>query len=266
MGAAEFRTGLAVLLVALPLAGCAANENKAESLPPVSESIAKLPEPTPAESPVAAPTPPTVVVIDDPASEQTAQAPQTLAEAAQAEQARRATAKKPVVVLNNASLTAYGKDQKLTVAEGGEANNISEPAAAAAAAVAAAEQDEKYWRERGLEIRQRWRSAHDRIAELQGDAEELRTRFYGTDDPYVRDGQIKPEWDRALEELDQSRREEERCSQEIERFLLEGRRAGALPGWLREGIELEPPPPERRSPSAEPTEPVEATEAPRDPV
>ncbi|MEZ5313071.1 MAG: hypothetical protein R2862_05140 [Thermoanaerobaculia bacterium] len=263
MGAAEIR-GAAALLLALPFAGCAANQNKAESLPPVSESVAKLPEPTPAESPVAAPTPPTVVVIDDPAAEQTAQAPQTLAEAARAEQARRATAKKPVVVLNNSSLTAYGKDQKLTVAEGSE-SNVSEPAAAAAAAVAAAEQNEKYWRERGLEIRQRWRSAHDRIADLQGEAEQLRTRFYSTDDPYVRDGQIKPEWDRALDELDQSRREEERCSQEIERFLLEGRRAGALPGWLREGIELEPAPPERKSPSAEPTEPVEATEAPRDP-
>lgn len=259
------RFGAACLLLALPLAGCAANENRATSLPPVSESVAKLPEPTPAESPVATPTPPTVVMIDDPASEAVASAPQTLAEAAEAEKARRAVARKPVVVLNNASLTAYGKDQKLTVADpkasGGEEAN----AAQAEAPSATGGQDEQYWRDRGLEIRQRWRDAYDRIAELQREAESLRTQFYSADDPYVRDGQIKPAWDRALDELDQVRREAERSAQEVDRFLLEGRRAGALPGWLREGIELEPVVPERKSPSAEPTEPVEATEAPRDP-
>src|ERR1700719_3030361 len=73
------------------------------------------------------------------------------------------------------------------------------PAGPAPPAVTAAlVRDEKYWRGRALEIRQRWRKASDRIKELEEDIGLLRRRFYAQDDPYVRDGQIKPAWDHAL--------------------------------------------------------------------
>jgi hypothetical protein len=52
---------------------------------------------------------------------------------------------------------------------------------------------------------------------------------------------------------------------ELERYLNEGREAGALPGWLRDGSELEPEVRRLKAPTAEPTEPVEATEAPDNP-
>ena len=254
-----------VLLTALPglSSGCAANRAKQATLPPVSESVARLPEREPAESVVAAPKPPTVVVIDDPAAEAAAHPP-TLAEAAEAERARRATAQKPVLVLDNASLAAHGKDQKLTVAEGGGAEP-EKAAADVARTTAARAEDEAYWRDRGLAIRRNWRAAYDRIDELQGEAEALRRQFYSADDPYVRDGQIKPAWDRALQDLEENRRQADQGARDVERFLDDGRRAGALPGWLREGVELEPhidsPPPH----SAEPSEPVEANEPVIDP-
>lgn len=257
----EVRAAIAVAL-GLWICGCAANQELPTSLPPVSETQDRLPEPQPAESPVAAPSPPTLVVIEDSSAEPQAAPPQTLGEAAEAERARRATAQKSVLVLDNKSLAAHGKDQKLTVAEG------QVPAADSGSGEAEPETEvdaEAYWRERGLEIRQRWRTAHDRIQQLEGEAETLRHQFYSTDDPYVRDGQVKPAWDRVLDDLDQSRRDSERGAQEVERFLEEGREAGALPGWLREGIELEPVPEKLRAPTAEPTEPVEANEPARDP-
>lgn len=257
----EVRTAVAAALC-LWLCGCAASQELPTSLPPVSETQDRLPDPPPAEAPVAAPSPPTLVVIEDSSADSPEARPQTLGEAAEAERARRAASQKPVLVLDNQSLAAHGKDQKLTVAEG------PAPAANSAGAEdeASAEEDaESYWRERGLEIRQRWRTAYDRIEQLEGEAEALRHQFYSADDPYVRDSQVKPAWDRVLDDLDQSRRESERGALEVERFLEEGREAGALPGWLREGIELEPVPETLRAPTAEPTEPVEAKEPARDP-
>ena len=41
---------------------------------------------------------------------------------------------------------------------------------------------------------------------------------------------------------DTSTRVATKGAEEVAAFLEEGRRAGALPGWLREGIELEPEP------------------------
>lgn len=251
------------------LFGCAAGSQKAAPLPPVSEVEERAPQGPPAEAPVAAPKPPTVVIIDENPAHAPDQ-PQTLAEAMRAEKERRAKVQKPVVVLDNKSLEAHGKDQKLTIAAGDPAAEASDAADASATAkraedAAAAARDEEYWRSRGLEIRERWRAASDRIDELQSEAESLRRRFYAADDPYLRDSQIKPEWDRVLAELDDSRREADSSASELERYLEDGRRAGALPGWLREGMELEPESRPMESPSAEPTEPVEADEPPGDP-
>ena len=47
---------------------------------------------------------------------------------------------------------------------------------------------------------------------------------------------------------------------ELERYLTDGRQAGAFPGWLREGAELEPERKTVKTPDAEPTEPVEVQE------
>ena len=47
-------------------------------------------------------------------------------------------------------------------------------------------------------LREEWAAAADSIAELEARAATLRTRFYATDDPYVRDGEVKPTWDHAI--------------------------------------------------------------------
>jgi hypothetical protein len=133
----------------------------------------------------------------------------------------------------------------LTIAEpanvaGGAADDGA--AAAAPDAPVGASIEESYWRQRGLEIRRRWRQAIDSIPGLVARVEELRQRFYSTDDPAYRDGEIKPLWDKALADLEEARYLAARGPEEVLAFLEEGRRAGALPGWLREGSELEPEP------------------------
>ncbi len=258
------RLGLSLLgLTFLGLSGCGSAVPDAVALPPVSEAKAEAPPPkTQGDALVASPPPPTVVVIDS-GSEGAPQAPRGLAQAARDERERRAQAGKPVAVIDNRNLAEFSKGQTLTVADG---TGTAAPEAATAKAVGAAAddstRDEAYWRSRGLEIRKEWRDAADRILELEARSEELRRKFYAADDPYVRDSQVKPEWDHALDELDATRRAAERAELDLERFLNEGREAGAFPGWLREGSELEPERKVTRAPGAEPTEPV-VVEEPR---
>jgi hypothetical protein len=188
---------------------------------------------------------PAVVMIEsaDPDPESTL----SLVDAARAEKERKAEAPPARIVINNKNLHTYAKGGQLTVADPKKGSGAAAAAVAPAGTAAAPDgqvapivRDEKYWRGRALEIRQRWRKAADQIKELEGDINLWRRRFYAEDDPYVRDGQIKPAWDRALDTLREDREAVAAAKKELDDFLEEGRRAGALPGWLREGIELEP--------------------------
>jgi hypothetical protein len=180
----------------------------------------------------------------------------SLWEAAVAERKRRATAKKSVASVTNENLHEY-QDAELTFAQPddakadaeetpGEGDADTAPAAGAseakdaAAPTAAEPHGEQYWRDRVLDVRTRLRDAADTIDDLEDRIATLRRRFYAEDDPYVRDGEIKPAWDRALDRLSREHRAVDRLQTELADTLEEGRRDGALPGWLREGIELEP--------------------------
>lgn len=174
-----------------------------------------------------------------------ASAPRTLAEASRAERERRSRSGRPVAKINDKNLSSHATGS-LTVMEpkkrpaGGEGD--------------AKGQDEAYWRGRGLEIRQRWRRTTEEVKTLEQSTTDLRQRFYATDDPYVRDTQVKPEWDRALDRLGQARLEAEAAKKELAEFMEEGRRAGALPGWLRAGSDQEP---KEEAPKPSPAEPQE---------
>ena len=221
--------------------------------------------------------PPTLVVIDRGGGE----TPPSLAEASRAEkERRRRQGKRPqAAVINDKNLAEYAAKGQLTEAKPGPAGGAENPDEKAPAATAPGDQtgpatgdgdtaapaseatgaaastdrdavngprDEAYWTGRAREIRQRWRQSADEVTALEKESAGLRWKFYAEDDPYVRDQQIKPEWDRVLDDLRRSRQDVRAFQAELADFLEEGRRAGALPGWLREGIELEPPPPEAK--------------------
>jgi len=253
LGRAVARIAVAAALIVSVTAGCTSSSKKnapqtaPASLPP-ARSV-----PTPAQPAGEAQSPgsqpidvdsagrakdPTLIVID-PATDSAAK-PKTLAEAAAEEKERRASVadQTPKAVITNKNLASYAAGAVLTVA------NPETPVATGEEEKTADRRavQEDYWRKRGLEIRQRWHDAVEKVTTLEAKVEALRTRFYSTDDPAVRDGQVKPEWDRAIADLEQARYEAARGPEEVERYLEEGRKAGALPGWLREGVDLEPEP------------------------
>jgi hypothetical protein len=266
------RTTLSVLLVALALVPACS---------PKPQAVTKATPPTPPKAPAApaaaeptAPTPPIPpavptepapkpeptkdgrVVVVDPGDE-AANHPQTLVEAARAERERRAHAGEPRAVITNKTLPH--STGQLTYAQPGAKPadakaKPKKPEKAKAAKGVGETHDEAYWRQRGLDIRQRWRLAADEISKLEQDVADWRRRFYAESDPASRDAQVKPEWDRALDRLQRKKEEVEATQRELEEFQEAGRRAGALPGWLREGADLEPAPP---PPPAKPTDAIE---------
>lgn len=185
--------------------------------------------------------------------------PRTLWEAAVAAREKRRESPPARTSVTDENLHEF-QDAEVTFASPRPARKAEEVAAAEEGSEAGEEaaRGEQYWRSRVLDLRLRLRSAVDELAGLDERAADLRRSFYAADDPYVRDSEIKPAWDRALDRIGEVRREIVGLSEELQVALEEGRESGALPGWLREGIELEPEPdelPRPRESAHEPGEP-----------
>jgi len=253
--------GLPATLVALVLVLTTGGTACTPKLPP-PQTPPKKPDPAPAAAPTdpgsavaASPAAPahdaTLIVIDPGDSD--AESHPSLVEASKREKARKAKGGKSVAVITDETLPKMAKKGQLTFADLAKPKNGEKPPASAD--VASIEQ-EQYWRGRARAIRQRWRNAVDEGADLERQAADYRRKFYAESDPFRRDGEIKPSWDRTLDRLRLAKERADAAKKELGEFLEEGRRAGALPGWLREGAELEPEPP------APPKTTVEAIEPP----
>jgi hypothetical protein len=172
------------------------------------------------------------VVIIEPGGDSGDGSSVNLVEAARKAREQKAHAGPPAHVITDKNIKEYAAKGQITVAT-----------PAKKAAVAAEEtpvRDETYWRSRALDVRLRWRKAADEAKELEQSAAGWRRRFYAENDVYVRNGQVKPEWDRVLDRLEEARAEVDAAKTELAELLEEGRTEGALPGWLREGVDQEP--------------------------
>ncbi len=200
----------------------------------------------------------------------------SLVELARRERQRRAQTDQSRVVIDDSSLVRRGELPETTVSgmpvrTAPEASVPVESASAAAANGGPSSDDlETYWRGRVRELRYEWADLVEEKDQLVRDVNRLRRDFYEEDDPYYRDAEIKPDWDRAWNQLQQVRRDIEIVVEELDATLEEGRTAGALPGWLREGLEVEPEPveedpgPDGAEPNSLGTvEPVEPSQARR---
>jgi hypothetical protein len=241
------------LLAVIATSACSSAPTAPKTPAPAAPAAA-APAPAP-EAPVAGSVDPhraDVVIIDagDPEADAGAT---SLADAARAERQRRTVATKPIAVINDKNLKQHASRGQISIGA-----PAAKPASPTAPAVDA--KGEEYWRSRVRDLRHRWKLAEEAIERLSGDAEGLKRRFYSADDPYVRDAQIKPDWDRTLDLLRLAREDSKRLQGELEDALEEGRRAGALPGWLREGIDDEPAPPAEEAPPVQAIEPIELKE------
>jgi hypothetical protein len=255
------RRETAILLLALLAAGC-----RGATPQPVARAGEEKPKaaPAPAQPPAATPAaaaPPKAQaprddapVVVDPGGGDGKEV--SLAEAAHAERERRAHAGQPVAVINDKTLPKYAAKGQITVAAPKEKKKDGETQTPGAAAAEPA-RDEQYWRRRALDIRERWRQADDDVKSLEQRSAELRQKFYLESDDFNRDNQIKPEWDRVLDKLRQARLDVEVSQKELADFLEEGRAAGALPGWLREGEDEEPEPAKKEKEAQPPAEAID---------
>lgn len=249
-----------------PAAGSAAPP---ESMaPPESTAAATAPVPSaspPVPSTTAPPRPPAsepvrrqLIVIDEGSSEVRPEPGELARSTRRDAAASRGTAPR----VTNENLADYASRGRVSisgtaVAPAAEAAADADPGESEAATASEPVRDEPWWRAQVRGVRQEWRRTVDEIAELEETAADLRWRFYATDDPWVRDAQVKPEWDRALDRLSDARRRLDDYPRQLEELIEEGRRAGALPGWLRDGVELEPSPEELPAAAPDPAEPVE---------
>jgi predicted RNase H-like nuclease (RuvC/YqgF family) len=93
---------------------------------------------------------------------------------------------------------------------------------------------EAYWRERMHSARARVEELSERVRQFEQESKKLESDFYSWDDGQYRDGVIKPAWDKKREELETARKELEQAEKDLAELPEKARKAGALPGWLRE--------------------------------
>lgn len=95
-------------------------------------------------------------------------------------------------------------------------------------------QGEAYWREESRRVRERVDEIRDAMTRLEADTKRLESDYYAWDDGAYRDKVIKPSWDKAREELATARLALPAAERDLADLPDRARRAGALPGWLRE--------------------------------
>jgi len=242
-------SGPLILLMGMGIAGCRGTPppvTRTEA--PAAVKIPEAPPQAPAPSNPATPPAPTqekparanAAVVVDPGVEGDG-TPASLVEAARAEKERRSRSGQSSVVINDKNLPKYASKGQITISK--EKNGKKGSAKVAAPEKTPAPgtvKDEQYWRDRARDIRERWHQTDEDVKKLEQKSTELRQKFYLENDLFVRDSQIKPEWDRTLDRLRMAREEEEGIKKELDAFLEEGRGAGAEPAWLNEGEETEP--------------------------
>jgi hypothetical protein len=132
-------------------------------------------------------------------------------------------------------LTTYSVTPAPTPARAaGQASGQAPAAAIIASPASPAIGDETYWRQTARAARARVEELKIRIAELDAAARRMENDFYAWDDGQYRDRVIKPAWDKTKEELETARADLIRAEQDLAELPDRARKAGALPGWLRE--------------------------------
>ena len=240
--------GVLSILVVLSLA-CS------QARPPAAQPDQALDEPSPStslevgprelqpevleEAPQVKPYGEKLIVIEQGGGE--VEKPLTLVEAAQKERLRRQYADKSEIVITDENLPAFATGEltftdKTFNTESGQ----DSPDELTDRPSVLSQESEDEWRARMLTMRLRLRDNASTIEELEAEVAQWRQRFYLEEDNYHRDTQVKPAWDRALEQLEAARGEVTTIQRQLAEAIDQGRREGVPPGWLREGIEFEP--------------------------
>jgi len=95
------------------------------------------------------------------------------------------------------------------------------------------EQSEEYWRKRYREVSGRLNDAEKVVREIQKEVDDLTRAFYALSDVEQK-GFMEYQRTQRLNDLQQAKRELADAQTDMDNLEEEARKAGALPGWLRE--------------------------------
>ena len=210
--------------------------------------------PTPTLTPTLTPTPRPKLgggfgraVATPTATEATGQSLADVVRAAEAARSKETAPKKPGVKIDNNTLVTDAPKGKVTTVQRTPAA-APRPAATAAPASSAPiaptptaapqpgapSAEESKWRDAARASRQRVEDARRRVEEIDAQAHKLENDFYAWDDGQYRDRVIKPAWDKTKDDLEAAKKELSDAEKDLADLPDRARRAGALPGWLRE--------------------------------
>lgn len=252
----------AAVVVVLIQVACASSspEQKAGEISGPSRPFAVLPEAPPALPPpppirdLPATAPKSVKVISEGAEE----AQPSLIEASRMAKARKKNSgeSRPVIEITDENLKEFSSGGQIFVLEAGEpgaesatpesagsskselpAVEFGPRAEAPSEGVVAAERSpeaerELFWRQSVSEVRGALRYTLDALRRLELESSMLRQQFYSEADPFVRDSEIKPRWDRTLDQLHSLRMKVNDDRGALSSLLAEAKRAGISPDWL----------------------------------
>ena len=95
-------------------------------------------------------------------------------------------------------------------------------------------QTEEYWRGRKQDVDARVQGAQSRVEQIQSEINSLTAAFYAEGDGVAQRPLIESERIERIKELEAAKQELETAKTEAAGLEDEARRAGALPGWLRD--------------------------------
>lgn len=175
---------------------------------------------------------------------------QSLAEVAKQEKEKQKDTKsKPAKTFTNADLEKVTGGKVSSVSTGAE--TPASPAAGEAASAAAAsgekaegaaagegekkeeEKGEEYWKSRASDARLKQKRSKERLDLLLLKQATLNNRFYNLSDPAQRD-LAQAELQQIASDIEEAKQEAIGAAQALVDLEDEARKAGALPGWLRE--------------------------------
>lgn len=160
------------------------------------------------------------------------------------------------LTITNENLKALAGDVELTTAAGAAplpAGTPEGPGPSRERAGGGEAAAQRLWQQRYQRARGYLRYLEQEEDRLSGEVERLKREFYAQDDPFRRDGEIKPAWDEALAKLNETRAQLAQARNLPDEVIQAALREGALPGWFRGLPEPAPvsSPPSLEAPASE---------------
>jgi len=166
---------------------------------------------------------------------------QDLAELAKKEKERRANLKnKKGIVVTNVDLKKTEKRIAILVSaletskeqKTPEVKRAQEPLLPEEPSQKPLAEREKYFKERKAALEKRWKQAKEYADLLATKMGGLWQEYYSMDDMTSRD-KVQIDISGTFLQMQKARQEETKAKEELDKFLIQARKEGALPGWLR---------------------------------